>query len=362
MELDVSAVPDQRAATELTGQGATRSGGMKPVALWLAATAFLVMVMVAVGGATRLTGSGLSITQWKPIAGALPPLDGQAWDRLFALYRATPQYRQVNWGMSLAQFQGIFWWEWAHRLLGRLLGVVFLAPMIVFIANGRLRGQWLWRCLGLLGLGALQGLLGWWMVKSGLQDRVTVAPERLAIHLGAALALILGLTWCAADAWTAGLPMQQRRDGWPNVGWVLLAGVLAQCLLGALVAGNRAGLIDNDWPWMAGRLIPSGYGGPPVLMSFIRDPATAQFNHRLFAYGLVILAIAVVLRAAGSRIVPVTLRLLAIGLGGALLAQALLGIETLFHAAPLPLALAHQSVAVVTWSVAALFAWRARRA
>ncbi|MBY0447191.1 MAG: COX15/CtaA family protein, partial [Hyphomonadaceae bacterium] len=173
------------------------------VGLWLLAVAAMVAIMILVGGATRLTDSGLSITEWKPISGALPPAGAEAWAAEFAKYRQTAEYRLQNHGMSLAQFQAIYWWEWGHRLLGRLIGVAFAVPFLIFLASGRLRGRAL-ACTGLLALGAAQGAIGWWMVQSGLTDRLDVAPYRLAVHLGVAVLILGGALWLGLERfWTA---------------------------------------------------------------------------------------------------------------------------------------------------------------
>jgi cytochrome c oxidase assembly protein subunit 15 len=228
-------------------------------ALWLFLVAGVVLAMVVVGGATRLTGSGLSITEWRPVSGALPPLSARAWDHAFALYRQIPQYKLLNRGMTLDEFKSIFWWEWAHRLLGRLLGLAFAGPFILLLALRRLPRRLVSRCVVLFALGALQGLVGWWMVQSGLEHRVSVAPERLAIHLSLALLLFSALIWTGLEAWAGPRPKEGQRTNWTIVSLVLLIGVFCQCLLGALVAGNHAGLIDNDWPLMAGSFVPGDY-------------------------------------------------------------------------------------------------------
>ncbi|HKT54389.1 MAG TPA: COX15/CtaA family protein, partial [Caulobacteraceae bacterium] len=171
------------------------------VAVWLFVTAALIFALVIVGGATRLTGAGLSITQWKPVRGVIPPLSAADWADEFQRYQATFQYHYLNAGMNLAAFKGIYWWEWTHRLLARLVGVVFFAPLLVFLALGKLPRRLIWRCVVLFALGGLQGLVGWWMVVSGLEGRVAVAPERLAIHLGVALILYAALIWTGLEAW-----------------------------------------------------------------------------------------------------------------------------------------------------------------
>jgi heme a synthase len=331
----------------------------KAVALWLIVTAALVLAMVIVGGATRLTGSGLSITQWKPISGVLPPLSHRAWLEDFRLYQATPQYRLVNRGMDLPAFQAIFWWEWAHRFLGRLVGAVFAVPFLWFLVAGRLRGKLGWSCTILLMLGALQGLVGWWMVKSGLEDRITVAPERLATHLALALALFGGLLWTALDA-LAGTPIR-RRDGWTAAGSVLAVAVFLQCLLGALVAGNQAGLVDNDWPLMAGRFFPDDYARDSLWATLAHGRSAVQFNHRMLAYVLAAFALGLGLSAVKATRAPPTLRLLALAVAGLCGLQVTLGVVTLLEGAPADLAIMHQAVAAALLGASVGLAWRAQR-
>jgi cytochrome c oxidase assembly protein subunit 15 len=255
------------------------------VASWLFGVALLVFAMVIVGGATRLTGSGLSITEWKPILGALPPLSDRAWAEAFGKYRASSQYYLINQGIPLGDFKVLFWWEWSHRLLGRLVGLAFAAPLIGFLATRTLPRWLLGRCAALFALGGLQGLVGWWMVKSGLEGRAEVAPERLATHLGLALFLFAALIWTGLEAWS-GPAQMRRRDGSTLAGAIFAACVFLQCLLGALVAGNHAGLMDADWPLMAGRVVPEGYWQGGLWATFAHSLAAVQFNHRILAYGL----------------------------------------------------------------------------
>jgi cytochrome c oxidase assembly protein subunit 15 len=317
--------------------------------------------MVVVGGATRLTGSGLSITQWKPISGALPPLSDAAWADAFRRYQQIPQYQLVNRGMSLAEFRTIFWWEWTHRLIGRLVGVIFAGPLIAFLALRMIPRRLILPSLGLFALGGLQGVVGWWMVKSGLEARVSVAPERLAIHLGLALFLFAALIWTALEAW-AGAERRGRRP----TPWALAAGTIAvvayvQCLLGALVAGNQAGLVDNDWPLMRGRIFPQDYWAGSWAQTLLHSQAAVQFNHRLVAYGLFVLALGTGLAAAFAPRASGAIRALAIVVAVLVAAQAGLGVATLINAAPLPLAIAHQAGAAIVLAMAVGFAWRARR-
>ncbi len=339
-----------------------RDGRSRPVAIWLFTVALLVLAMVVVGGATRLTGSGLSITQWKPVSGALPPMNPRAWAEAFGRYRATPQYRLVNLGMSLGQFQFIYWWEWAHRLLGRAVGAAFALPFAIFLATRRLPRRLIGRCLLLFGLGGLQGLVGWWMVKSGLEARVSVAPERLAAHLGLALILFSALIWTALEAWSGqARPGGRRRDGWTIAAALMAAGVFLQCLLGALVAGDKAGLIDNDWPLMGGAVFPGDYWRGSFWATFAHGPSAVQFNHRLLAYGLLLLSLGLALAAMRSRRAPWAIKGLCLAAVAAMTGQAVLGIAALWSGVPLPLAILHQANAAIVLAVAVTLAWRARR-
>ena len=337
-----------------------KSDRARPVAIWLTVVAILVFAMVVVGGATRLTGSGLSITEWKPISGVVPPLDHEAWMAEFRNYQRIPQYRFINRGMSLEAFQSIYWWEWAHRLLGRLLGVVFAVPFVFFLATRQLPGRLIWRCLVLFLLGGLQGLVGWWMVSSGLETRVYVAPERLAAHLGLALLLYCALIWTAWEAWE-GQGRPTRPSVWKPVSAGFLALAFFQCLLGALVAGNKAGLIDNDWPLMGGRLFPQGYALHGLWRTLAHSQPATQFNHRMVAYLVVIAGLAIAGAAAPARHLPERIRYLAGAIGLLVLAQAGLGISTLMRGVPLGLAIAHQLGAALLLAIAVSFAWRARR-
>jgi cytochrome c oxidase assembly protein subunit 15 len=340
-----------------------KDGRSRPVATWLFSVALIVFAMVVVGGATRLTGSGLSITEWKPVSGVIPPLSEEAWRKDFALYRQTPQYQRVNRGMSLSAFKTIFWWEWTHRLLGRLAGVAFAIPFIVFLVTRNMPGRLIWRCAILLVLGGLQGLVGWWMVESGLESRVTVAPERLAIHLGLALILLAALVWTGMEAW-AGQPRERGgtlRDGWRPASIAFLAAVFVQCLMGALVAGNQAGLIDNDWPLMNGYVFPPDYAGPTFWATVAHSPAAVQFNHRLMAYALVVAAVGIAAAGLNSRVLMGQSRGLTLAVAIVAIFQASLGVTTLLSGVPLPLAMGHQAGAALLLVVATMLAWRVRR-
>ena len=337
-------------------------GRSRAVGAWLFVVAGFVFMMVVVGGATRLTGSGLSITEWKPISGALPPMSDAAWAQTFGKYRATSQYHLINQGIGLAEFKILFWWEWAHRLLARWVGVVFAVPFVVFLALRRIPSRLVTRCWALLALGGLQGLVGWWMVESGLEGRASVAPERLAAHLGLALWLMAALLWTGAEAWfgetRAGY---RRRDGWVLAAVALAGGVFLQCLMGALVAGNGAGLVDTDWPLMGGRWFPDDYWRGGLWSTLGHSLSAVQFNHRMMAYGLICLALALVVRGAISMPRPRVVFGLSLVVLGLLALQGALGVATLLAGDPLWLALSHQANAALALAAAVLLAWRARR-
>ena len=339
-----------------------KDGRSRPVAWWLFGVTALVFAMVVVGGTTRLTGSGLSITEWKPVSGILPPLNQAQWLKDFALYKATPQYAEVNAGMTLAQFQGIFWWEWGHRLLGRLAGAAFAIPFFTFLALRNIPARLIWRCAILLVLGGLQGLVGWWMVESGLEARVTVAPERLATHLGLALVLYSALIWTAMEAWSGQARSHAVRNGaWPAVTTAFVGLVFLQCLLGALVAGNQAGLVDNDWPLMNGELFPSDYVRSGFWATLAHSQAAVQFNHRMLAYFVVIVSVGIAGTGLNSQLLMGQSRGLSLAVAIVASLQAALGVATLMAHVPFPLALGHQAGAALLLGIAVALAWRVRR-
>ena len=325
---------------------------MRPVRLWLFVMAGLVALMVLVGGLTRLTDSGLSITEWKPVTGVIPPLSEPAWREEFAKYRRTPEYRHVNAGMTLDQFKVIYWWEWTHRLLGRLVGVAFLLPFVWFLYRGRIFRAEAPRYLVIFGLGAAQGALGWFMVQSGLVERVDVSQYRLAAHLGLALVIFGLILWTALTLYEQ---PPRRFFARPMMGPVIVGAVFLQMLLGALVAGLKAGLTYNTWPLMDGAWIPSGlFVHNPWYLAAFEDILTVQFNHRLMAYMLFVMVWAHVLARAWRGALPASGWWLAV----ALTAQVLLGIVTLLHVSALPLAAAHQMTAVLVFTLAVYHAWR----
>jgi cytochrome c oxidase assembly protein subunit 15 len=332
----------------------------KPVAIWLLVVAAMVLAMVIVGGATRLTDSGLSITEWKPVTGALPPLSEADWGAEFARYRQIPQYSQLNAGMSLADFKAIYWWEWSHRLLGRLTGVVFFLPFVWFAARRQLPRRLFIRLGGIFILGGLQGLVGWWMVASGLATRVSVAPERLMVHLGLAFALLGLLLWTAFDAWS-GAARQTLPSPWGRRAAWLLGLIYLQVLLGALVAGNDAGLIYNDWPLMNGALVPDDYAGASLWATLAHSQGAVQLHHRIVAYVLTLVAVAVGWAAWRSNYLARESKLLAVAVAGGVVLQAVLGVITLVLHATVGLSIAHQLAAALVLTLAVAFAWRVRR-
>jgi cytochrome c oxidase assembly protein subunit 15 len=328
------------------------------VGLWLFLSAALVFAMVVVGGVTRLTGSGLSITEWKPIMGAIPPLNAEQWAEAFEKYKAIPQYQLVNAGMSMAEFQAIFWWEWIHRLLGRLIGAVFAVPFFAFLALKKMPARLVGRCAVLLFLGALQGFIGWWMVSSGLSERVDVAPERLTVHLGLAFVIFAGLIWTGLEAWN-GPDHTRAPKGWSWAAGMLLALVFIQCLLGGLVAGAKAGYIYTDWPLMNGTVLPPvdwAVGG----LAFLHDQALVQFNHRIGAYVVLIVSTFYAVQAWRWRLAEGSGGS-AIVLAGLVWVQAILGIGTLMMAVPLSLGATHQAVAALVLAAATINLWLVRR-
>src|SRR5215469_5419543 len=326
-----------------------RAPSRRAVGWWLIVMAILVAAMVTLGGLTRLTGSGLSITEWKPVTGVVPPFTHEAWQTAFAKYQQIPQYRFENRGMTLDQFQAIYWWEWTHRLLGRLLAIVFLLPFLVFAATGAIaRRDWP-RMLLLFALGGLQGVVGWWMVESGLETRVSVSQYRLAIHLGVALILFAVLLWTAfeylRDTRTASARTSER-NAIAMLAWMLPAFVYLQMLLGALVAGLHAGLIYNTWPSMNGRVFPEHpFFRQPWWVNFGESPGLAQFDHRIGAYIIAFSALA--LWTAGRRAkLSGSARASSNAVTGVTAFQVVLGIVTLISQAPVALAALHQATAV----------------
>jgi len=328
------------------------AGASRHVAVWLLICCTLVFAIVVVGGVTRLTHSGLSITEWQPIVGTLPPLSDADWDSAFAKYRLTPEYTQVNKGMSLPEFQRIFWWEYFHRLLGRLIGVVFFLPFVYFLARGKARGPLAWKLAGILLLGALQGAMGWYMVKSGLVDEPRVSHLRLTAHLGLAFVIFAAQFWVALDLlFPRGSRVQAPKALARFSQW--LAGlVFLMVLSGGLVAGLRAGLAYNTFPLMQGHFVPTDmFVLDPWYANFIGNMGTVQFDHRLIAWALVILIPLMWWRVSRSE-VSASARISAHLLLGALAIQFTLGVATLLLLVPVALGAAHQAGALVLFSAA----------
>ena len=321
--------------------------------LWLLAVAAIILGMVAIGGLTRLTGSGLSITQWDPIMGAIPPLSDAQWAGAFAKYQRIPQYIVENRGMTLEGFKGIFWWEWTHRLLGRLLGLVFFVPFVWFAATGAIaRRDWPRMAL-LFALGALQGFIGWWMVQSGLETRLSVSQYRLAIHLGTAILLLGAMVWTALEYLRPG-----TSTGASKRASAFVALVYVQMLLGALVAGLHAGLVYNTWPDMNGHVFPEGaFFHSPWWINFFENDGLAQFDHRIGAY--LVAGFAVFVYARGIKLSGWAKK--SAKLVAALTAlQVGLGIATLLMMAPEDLAAMHQVVAALLFCAAVWHAYELR--
>ena len=318
----------------------------RAIRIWLYVVAAIVFALVVVGGATRLTESGLSITEWKPIHGIVPPLSEAEWQEEFALYQQIPQYQELNQGMELSGFKTIYWWEWAHRFLARFVGLVFALPLLYFWVAGRIPAGLKPKLVGILALGGLQGAIGWWMVASGLSQRTDVSQYRLAVHLTTACLIF------AATLWVARGLARHSADAAPSAKSLRAAGVilflaLLQIYLGGLVAGLNAGLTFNTWPLMDGSLVPSGlFAMQPVWRNFFENVMTVQFVHRLGAY--LLLAVVLMHAVASWRRAPRTTHARRAGILLLLvLVQASLGIITLLLAVPIGWALLHQAGALV---------------
>jgi heme a synthase len=332
--------------------GSAAARGVNPVRVWLLAVAALVFVLVSVGGATRLTGSGLSITEWQPIMGVVPPLSDAAWQEAFEKYRQIPQYQYVNRGMSLDAFKRIFWWEWTHRFLARFVAVAFAVPLLFFWATGRLSRAHLPRLAGLLALGGLQGAIGWYMVRSGLAERIDVSQYRLALHLWLAILIFAGLLWTALSLGPRRLQAASVHPAHRRTAAVIVGLIFLQIVAGAFVAGLKAGAGYNTWPLMDGRWVPRGLGAmSPWWANLFENATTVQFNHRLLAYALVAVVVWHALRLWHGTTDPL-IRVSGAAVAGAALAQVALGIWTLLAQVPLSLGLAHQAGAVVVLGLA----------
>jgi len=347
------------AITERDVPAIERAGApsLAAVRAWLYVLALLVVAMVVVGGATRLTGSGLSITEWRPVTGAIPPLTEAAWLLEFEKYRQIDQYQLLNKGMSLADFKFIYWWEWGHRQLGRFLGLAFFVPFLYFAAKGVLRGRLALAVLVLGAMGGLQGAIGWIMVASGLKPGMTaVAPIKLMLHLTLASVILAGLVWVASGL------KERARDAaagaFARPATLLVGFTLVQIALGGLVAGSRAGYTFNTWPLMDGGFAPSLatlFVVTPWIENFVDNVALVQLNHRLVGYALVAFALwhaITAWRAAPASGVARRARAVA----GLMVAQGALGVVTLVLVVPLWAGLAHQALAMVVLVMAAAHA------
>ena len=333
------------------------SSDPRPVARWLYAWCAMLVALVVIGGVTRLTESGLSITEWKPVSGVLPPLSHAAWEAEFAKYQQIPEYREKNAGMTLGQFQRIFFWEYLHRLWARLLGLAFALPLAWFVVTKRVRGPLARRLALILVLIGAQGALGWYMVRSGLVDRVDVSQYRLAAHLALALAIYALALWTAAGLsrapGTAGDPRLVRPAA------LFAAYVFLTIIAGAFVAGLDAGHAWNTFPWMGGSFVPAGYGQlTPAWRNAFDNPAAVQFHHRWLGLGALAGALGVALLARRSGVAAV--RRGGWYLLGAAGVQVALGLATLLLAVPIPVAALHQFGAVILLTSALLLAHASR--
>ena len=344
-------MPFDNAGTTVAQDAATRN--RRVVALWLFAMCGMVLVMVTLGGATRLTGSGLSIMEWAPLRGALPPLSDAEWHRLYALYQSIPQYELVNKGFGLEGFKEIFWLEWAHRLWGRLIGLAFLLPLIWFAVRGRIERRLVPRLALLFVLGGMQGAVGWFMVASGFAAQSTaVSPYRLVVHLSLALVLYAALLWTALSLWRADAPAPASSPALRRWTAATCALVAVTVVAGGFVAGLRAGLTYNTWPLMDGRWVPEGYALlDPVLRNLTENVAAVQFNHRLLAT-LTTLAATVTAWIGLREAMDPRVRRASLALGATVVAQYVLGITTLLWVVPVGLGTAHQTVAVLVLTAA----------
>jgi heme a synthase len=324
------------------------------VAIWLFVCCALIFLMVVVGGVTRLTLSGLSITEWQPVVGVMPPLSAADWAAEFAKYKAIPEYRAVHYGMTLDEFKNIYWWEYAHRLLGRLIGVAFAIPFAWFLVRGKLPRRLIPALCGVLLLGFAQGGLGWYMVESGLADRVEVSQYRLVGHLALALGIYTAILWVALGI-VRGPARVALKTGWRRAADAVLSLLALAIAAGGFVAGTRAGLTYNTFPLMDGKLVPDGYAQlHPFFLNWFENVAAVQFDHRLLAVttALVILLV----WAAGWRAsLPGPACAALHGLLAVAVLQVALGIATLLYVVPIALAAAHQAGALLLLTAGIVF-------
>jgi heme a synthase len=327
------------------------------IAAWLLLCCAMVVLMVVIGGITRLTESGLSITEWQPVSGILPPLGEAQWQDAFQSYQAIPQYRAIHAGMTLAEFKGIYFWEYLHRLWGRLIGVAFAVPFVWFLVRRAIPAALAPKLAFIFALGALQGVVGWYMVASGLEGRIEVSQYRLAIHLAMAVAIYAAMLWVALDLLAPHpAPARDGRQRRLRQGaWAVLALAAVTLVAGSFVAGTRAGYIDNTFPLMEGRLVPPGYWDlTPKYLNFFDNMASVQFDHRVLALSTLTAALALWLSSVMIPLAPASRRPVH-WLAGLALVQVGLGIATLLLVVPLPLAVLHQAgaLAVITAALVA---------
>ncbi len=334
---------------------ASRRGARGAIRIWLMVLFALVVIMIAVGGLTRLTDSGLSITEWAPVTGAIPPLNDTAWAVEFEKYKSIPEYQLQNSDMSLSEFKSIYWWEWGHRQLGRIIGLVWAAGFLFFLATRSIPAGWTGRLLVPGILGGLQGAIGWWMVSSGLSGTMLdVASYRLALHLGLAFAILGLIAWYVfLLARSEAALIQARRSREPRLGGMvsgLMYFTILQILLGALVAGIDAGRSFNEWPLMGGQVFPpNAFDLEPLWRNFFENAGLVQFIHRITGYLLFAFSVAVWVRSRRSGNIRTRT---AITLAFAMLVlQMVLGIMTVLYSAPWGLAILHQFGAVVLWTL-----------
>ncbi|CAN5177260.1 COX15/CtaA family protein [soil metagenome] len=324
------------------------SSPLRPQAIanWLLTVAALVFVMVVVGGITRLTESGLSITEWKPVSGTLPPLNDAAWQAAFDGYKKIPQFAAMNADMTMSGFKTIFFWEYAHRLLGRLLGFAFAVPLIWFAAKRAIPRGYGWRLVALLALGGFQGAIGWWMVASGLTHRTEVSHFRLAVHLIAALTIMSGLIWTALDLRALARNPAAHPARLTGLGILALMVVTIQIMFGAFTSGLRAGAVATTWPLMNDHFFPEGVAWlRPVWETFAYDPYLIHFTHRWWAW--VVVAVLVIVAKNVKR---AGVRRASVAIHASFGTQILLGIATVMSGIALPLAALHQAVGALVVS------------
>ena len=326
----------------------------KSLSNWLLGVAALVLLMIVVGGITRLTESGLSITRWEPVSGALPPLGEEGWRQAFDLYRQSPQYQKVNTGMTLSEFKNIYFWEYIHRLLGRFIGLTFALPLLWFAAKRAIPKGYGWKLVALLALGGLQGAIGWWMVASGLVDRPEVSHIRLAVHLLTAFAIFGALIWVAMDLRRLAADEDARPVRMPTAAIWVLSLLALQFLFGAYVAGLEAGFAYSSWPLMGYEWFPAETPMlAPYLRNFVDNPIVVQFVHRWLAFVFAAAAFLLARRAWARG-----LHAEAAALAGAVTVQILLGIFTLLTGVDLYVAAAHQGMAALVLAAVLVLAHR----